>query len=71
MRIDVITLFPEMVQAVIEYGVVGRASDKGLLQLTLWNPRDYTKDKHRSVDDRPYGGKKGRRNTKGKKRTEK
>ncbi len=56
MRIDVITLFPEMVQAVIEYGVVGRASDKGLLQLTLWNPRDYTKDKHRSVDDRPYGG---------------
>ncbi len=56
MRIDVITLFPEMVQTVIEYGVVGRASDKGLLQLTLWNPRDYTKDKHRSVDDRPYGG---------------
>ncbi len=56
MRIDVITLFPELVQAVIEYGVVSRAAEKGLLQLTLWNPRDYTKDKHRTVDDRPYGG---------------
>ena len=56
MRIDVITLFPELVQAVVEHGVVGRAADKGLLQLTLWNPRDYTKDKHRTVDDRPYGG---------------
>lgn len=56
MRIDVITLFPEMVQAVIEHGVVGRAAGQGLLQLKLWNPRDYTKDKHRSVDDRPYGG---------------
>ncbi|MCP4078305.1 MAG: tRNA (guanosine(37)-N1)-methyltransferase TrmD [Gammaproteobacteria bacterium] len=56
MRIDVITLFPELVQTVIEYGVVSRAAEKGLLQLTLWNPRDYTKDKHRTVDDRPYGG---------------
>jgi len=56
MRIDVITLFPELVQTVIEYGVVSRAADKGLLQLTLWNPRDYTQDKHRTVDDRPYGG---------------
>ena len=56
MRIDVITLFPELVQAVIEYGVVGRAADKNLIQLTLWNPRDYTTDKHRTVDDRPYGG---------------
>ena len=56
MRIDVITLFPELVQAVIEYGVVSRAAEKGLLQLTLWNPRDYTQDKHRTVDDRPYGG---------------
>ena len=56
MRIDVITLFPELVQAVVEHGVVGRAADKGLLQLTLWTPRDYTKDKHRKVDDRPYGG---------------
>lgn len=56
MRIDVITLFPELVQAVIEHGVVSRAANQGLLQLNLWNPRDYTKDKHRTVDDRPYGG---------------
>ncbi len=56
MRIDVITLFPELVKQVIECGVVGRAADKGLLQLECWNPRDYTLDRHRTVDDRPYGG---------------
>ena len=56
MRIDVITLFPELVQQVITAGVVGRAADQGLLQLKMWNPRDYTTDRHRSVDDRPYGG---------------
>ena len=56
MRIDVITLFPELVQQVVETGVVGRAADRGLLQLELWNPRDYTTDRHRTVDDRPYGG---------------
>ena len=56
MRFDVITLFPELVKQVIECGVVGRAADKGLLQLECWNPRDYTLDKHRTVDDRPYGG---------------
>ncbi len=56
LRIDVITLFPELVQAVIEHGVVGRAADKGLIELHLWNPREYTTDRHRTVDDRPYGG---------------
>ncbi len=56
MRIDVITLFPEMVRGVIEHGVVGRAAEQGLLQLVLWNPRDFTTDRHRTVDDRPYGG---------------
>lgn len=56
MRIDVITIFPELVQGVIDHGVVGRAADKGLLQLHLWNPRDFTSDRHRTVDDRPYGG---------------
>jgi tRNA (guanine37-N1)-methyltransferase len=55
-RIDVITLFPEMVEQVIKYGVVGRAADQNLLDLECWNPRDYTVDKHRTVDDRPYGG---------------
>ena len=56
MRIDVIALFPEMVRGVIEHGVVGRAAEQGLLELVLWNPRDFTTDRHRSVDDRPYGG---------------
>ncbi|MDH5353524.1 MAG: tRNA (guanosine(37)-N1)-methyltransferase TrmD [Gammaproteobacteria bacterium] len=56
MRIDVITLFPELVKQVIECGVVGRAAEKGLLQLECWNPREFTLDRHRTVDDRPYGG---------------
>ena len=56
MRFDVITLFPEMFQAMIGSGVTGRAFDKRLARLALWNPRDYTKDVHRTVDDRPYGG---------------
>lgn len=56
MRIDVVTLFPELVQQVTEYGVTGRAVQRGLLQLYTWNPRDYTHDQHRTVDDRPYGG---------------
>ncbi len=56
MRIDVITLFPDMVEQVVNYGVVGRAADRKLMYLQCWNPRDYTVDKHRTVDDRPYGG---------------
>lgn len=56
MRIDVVSIFPKMFDAVKDYGVTGRAIAKGLLQLTVWDPRDYTNDKHRSVDDRPYGG---------------
>ena len=56
MRIDVITLFPELVEQVTGCGVVGRAAEQGLLELHCWNPRDYTRDKHRTVDDRPYGG---------------
>lgn len=56
MRFDVITLFPELVEQVIACGVVGRAAEQQLLELHCWNPRDYTQDKHRSVDDRPYGG---------------
>jgi tRNA (guanine37-N1)-methyltransferase len=56
MRIDVISIFPPMFQAVSDFGVTGRAIRSGLLSLRVWNPRDYTEDKHRSVDDRPYGG---------------
>lgn len=55
MRFDVVTLFPEMFDA-LACGVVGRAIDRGLLELVTWNPRDYTSDAHRTVDDRPYGG---------------
>lgn len=56
MQIDVVTIFPEMLEAVSGYGITGRAIRNGLLALRSWNPRDYTDDKHRSVDDRPYGG---------------
>jgi len=56
MRFDVITLFPELVEQVISCGVVGRAADQDLLRLKCWNPRQYTLDRHRTVDDRPYGG---------------
>ena len=56
MRFDVITLFPELFEIVTAHGVTGRAVKRGLVELALWNPRDYTHDRHRTVDDRPYGG---------------
>ena len=56
MWIGVISLFPEMFRAITDYGVTGRASRQGLLQINCWNPRDFTHDKHHTVDDRPYGG---------------
>lgn len=56
MQIEVISLFPEMFAALSDYGVTGRAKQRGLYQLTLTNPRQYTQDVHQSVDDRPYGG---------------
>ena len=56
MRFDVITLFPEMFDAITRYGVTGRATEQGKSVLKTWNPREFTSDKHRSVDDRPYGG---------------
>lgn len=56
MRFDVVTLFPDMVAAVAGHGVTGRAMETGSVRLALWNPRDYTHDRHRTVDDRPYGG---------------
>lgn len=55
-RIDVITLFPEMILDACTYGVTGRAIEQGLMTLNCWNPRDETEDVHRTVDDRPYGG---------------
>ena len=56
MQVDVITLFPELVEQVISFGIVSRAADQELLRLNCWNPREYTEDRHRTVDDRPYGG---------------
>lgn len=53
---DVVTLFPEMFAALTQSGVTRRALESGLWSLQLWNPRDFTSDRHRSVDDRPYGG---------------
>jgi tRNA (guanine37-N1)-methyltransferase len=55
LRFDIVTLFPGMLDALSE-GITGRALDKGLIELHCWNPREYTTDVHRTVDDRPYGG---------------
>ncbi|MDH5389432.1 MAG: tRNA (guanosine(37)-N1)-methyltransferase TrmD [Gammaproteobacteria bacterium] len=56
MHFHVITLFPEMIEQMCEFGVLGRAIKRGIIKLSCWNPRDYTQDRHRTVDDRPYGG---------------
>lgn len=56
MWIGVVSLFPEMFRAISENGVTGRAIKNNLLSIQSWNPRDFTTDKHRTVDDRPYGG---------------
>jgi tRNA (guanine37-N1)-methyltransferase len=56
LQLDAITLFPEMFDAVRRYGVTGRAAERGVYELVLWNPRDFTADNYRTVDDRPYGG---------------
>lgn len=55
-RFDVVTIFPEMFAAVRDFGISRRAAERGLWSLHCWNPRDYTGDPHRTVDDRPYGG---------------
>lgn len=56
MHIEVVTLFPDMFSTVSDNGVTGRAIQKGLVQLGTVNPRDFTDDRHNTVDDRPYGG---------------
>jgi tRNA (guanine37-N1)-methyltransferase len=56
LQIDVVTLFPPMFDAVTESGVTGRARERKLYELVLWNPRDFATGSYRSVDDRPYGG---------------
>lgn len=56
MQFDVITLFPEMFAAITESGITRRAFEQKKCELKFWNPRDFTTDRHRTVDDRPYGG---------------
>ena len=56
MRINIVTLFPQMFQVLSDYGITGRAVNRGILDMTTWNPRDYASDRHQTVDDRPYGG---------------
>ncbi|GAB55667.1 tRNA (guanine-N1-)-methyltransferase [Glaciecola punicea ACAM 611] len=55
-RFSIVTLFPEMFTSFFSQGVIGRAVKKGLIEVAVYNPRDYTTDKHRTVDDKPYGG---------------
>jgi tRNA (guanine37-N1)-methyltransferase len=55
-RFDVVTLFPEMFDALAAYGITRRAHEEGRWSLLTWNPRDFTSDNHRTVDDRPFGG---------------
>lgn len=56
MWMGIVSLFPEMFEAVSAFGITGRAVDQGLLTLEFWNPRDFATDRHKTVDDKPYGG---------------
>ena len=56
MRFDVVTIFPEMFEAVTRHGITRRALEEGGFDFRAWNPRDFVNDPHRTVDDRPYGG---------------
>ncbi len=56
MKLGVVTLFPDMFASLTDYGISGRAFTSGLAELRCWNPRDFTHDRHQTVDSRPYGG---------------
>lgn len=56
MQVGIVSLFPEMFAAIRDYGITGRACRNGLLDIKCWNPRDFTTDRHRTVDDKPFGG---------------
>src|SRR6185295_11459392 len=56
MRFDIITIFPEIFRGVFEFGIIRRAVEAGLIQIGINDLRDYTSDRHRQVDDRPFGG---------------
>lgn len=56
MKIDIVSIFPPMFEALTGFGITGRAIENKLLELRVWNPRDFTTDPYRRVDERPYGG---------------
>ena len=56
MRVDIVTVFPRMIESFVSYGVLGRAIERKLLTVETWNPRDFAEDKRGTVDDKPYGG---------------
>ena len=56
MRFDIITIFPEIFRGVFEFGIIRRAVEAGLIEIKIHDLRDYTHDRHRQVDDRPFGG---------------
>ena len=56
MWIGIVSLFPEMFRAITDFGITRRAVERGLLEVETWNPRDFAQDRHRTVDDKPYGG---------------
>ena len=56
LQFDVVTLFPPMFDAISKHGITARALENKIYELAMWNPRDFTTDNHRTVDDRPYGG---------------
>src|SRR5580700_2053725 len=56
MRIDIVTVFPEMIEAALDYSIVKRAIDRNLVEVNIINLRDFTYDRHRTTDDVPYGG---------------
>ncbi|MGA7179098.1 MAG: tRNA (guanosine(37)-N1)-methyltransferase TrmD [Thiobacillaceae bacterium] len=56
MRFDIVTLFPNLFDSVLDFGITARALDRGLFKFQAWNPRDFATDTHKTVDDRPYGG---------------
>lgn len=56
LHVGVVSLFPDMFEAITQHGITRRAVEQELLSVQTWNPRDFTNDKHRTVDDRPYGG---------------
>jgi len=59
MRVDILTIFPDFFRGPMDYGIIRRARESGLVEVNIHDLRNFTKDKHRTVDDRPFGGGEG------------